>query len=366
MSFRSYQPLISRWVRKQRAPRAKPYAVENKPRGPNRHGTIKQMEHNCDPCKTLVAAATAQASSNIIRVCVDQSCQQEYNGKAFSNHLMEVTDVDFKDKGKPELVPEYVNEIYSHLWALEDKHLVGQNFLAGQACDPWMRATLIDWLIQLQVGFCLLPETLYLTVGIMDRFLQVDRTIKCDQLQLVAVTSMFIATKYEETQAPHVETYSYITDNAFTKSDILNMEVRILNSINYYISFPLPLHFLRRDSKAGNMSPATHALAKYLLELCLSEYDMCHYKPSLLAAAALCLSMKLLGGQVWTDNLVFYSRYRECDLTQVICKMAAIVKRSNSGKLHAAKNKFKSERYHSISQIPHLKSKFIVNLASRA
>ena len=200
----------------------------------------------------------------------------------------------------------------------------------------------------------------------MDRFLQVDRAIPCDQLQLVAVTSMFIASKCEETQAPHVETYSYITDNAFTKSDILGMEIRILTSINCYVSFPLPLHFLRRDSKAGNMSPATHALAKYLLELCLTEYDMCHYKPSTLAASALCLSMKLLGGQIWTDNLVFYSRYREGDLSRVICKMAAIVKRSNSEKLQAARNKFSSERYHCISHIPHLKSKFIASLASRA
>lgn len=372
MSLRCYQPLISRWARKQRVSRAKPYAVEKKAGASNKQNLNKLSDHNgannetlVAGMKTMVASVSTKATNNIVTGPIGTGSKEDNNGKAFSNHLMEVTDVDFQDKGKPELVPEYVNEIYSHLWALEDKHLVGEHFLAGQACNPWMRATLIDWLIQLQVGFCLLPETLYLTVGIMDRFLQVDRTIPCDQLQLVAVTSMFIASKYEETQAPHVDTYSYITDNAFTKADILNMEIRILSSIDCYVSFPLPLHFLRRNSKAGNMSPATHALAKYLLELCLTEYDMCHYKPSMLAASALCLSMKLLGGQLWTDNLVFYSRYREGDLAQVMCKIAVLVKKSNGGKLQAARNKFSSERYHCISQIPHLKSKFITNLASR-
>ncbi len=37
-----------------------------------------------------------------------------------------------------------------------------------------MRAILIDWLVQVQIKFRLLQETMYMTVAIIDRFLQVS------------------------------------------------------------------------------------------------------------------------------------------------------------------------------------------------
>ena len=56
---------------------------------------------------------------------------------------------------------------------------------------------------------------------------------------------------------------------------------------------PLPLHFLRRNSKAGNVDALTHTLAKYAMELTLVDYKMAHIKPSVIAAAALALSLKV-------------------------------------------------------------------------
>ena len=65
---------------------------------------------------------------------------------------------------------------------------------------------------------------------------------------------MFIASKYEEMYTPEIGDFVYISDGAFTKRDIRRMEVKILHTLNFYVSFPLPLHFLRRDSKAGSVS----------------------------------------------------------------------------------------------------------------
>ena len=288
------------------------------------------------------------------------------SAKSFSNHLMEVTDVDIQDKGKPDMLPGYVNDVYSHLWELEDKHLVVEDFLKDQDIRPYMRAEVIDWLIELQEWFQLVPETLYSTVGIMDRFLQVDRDIPCNQLQLVAVTAMFIASKFEDTMAPRVTKFPELADDLFTTTDILAMELRILNAINYNVSFPVSLHFLRRKSKVGSVTLDTHILARYLVELCLTEYHMSHYKPSIQAAEALCLSLKLMGGQDWTDNLVYYSRYREEDLIPVMCTMAAIVKNSTNGELQAARNKFATDKFNCISYMLYLESEFIDNLAARA
>jgi hypothetical protein len=59
-----------------------------------------------------------------------------------------------------------------------------------------MRAILIDWLIDVHLKFKLLPETLYITVGIIDRYLSLH-TVARSKLQLVGITALFVASKYE-------------------------------------------------------------------------------------------------------------------------------------------------------------------------
>ena len=291
--------------------------------------------------------------------------KNQITGPSGANNIEQVTDVDSHDTCFPLLVSEYVQDIYRHLWHLETQNKIPNGFLAGQKVSPWMRATIIDWLIQLQVGFTLLPETLYLTVAIVDRYLASESEIPCEQLQLLAVTAMFIASKYEEMQAPELSAFAYITDYAFTIKDIIQMELKVLNTLNGYISFPLPLQFLRRNSKVGEVGQASHTLAKYLMELCLTEYSVSHVRPSLQAAAALCLSLKLLGGQKWTSNLAYYSGYTETEILPTMCLMAEVLRRSSSSKYQAARTKYSSEAQMRISLIPHLKSKFVTKLASK-
>lgn len=65
---------------------------------------------------------------------------------------------------------------------------------------------------------------------------------------------MFIASKYEEMYAPEVGDFVYITDNTYSKQDIFKMERTMLRKLDFNLSKPLPLHFLRRNSKAGYVS----------------------------------------------------------------------------------------------------------------
>lgn len=74
------------------------------------------------------------------------------------------------------------------------------------------------------------------------------------QLQLVGVTAMFVASKYEEMYVPAIEDFVYMTDNTYTKSEIRQMEINILKTLDFSFGKPLPLHFLRRFSKAGQVN----------------------------------------------------------------------------------------------------------------
>lgn len=84
-----------------------------------------------------------------------------------------------------------------------------------------------------------------------------------NKLQLVGVAAMLVAAKYEEIYAPEVKDFVYITDRAYTEKEILKMEIKILSVLQFDLGRPLPLHFLRRASKAGGVEAITHTLAKY-------------------------------------------------------------------------------------------------------
>ena len=80
------------------------------------------------------------------------------------------------------------------------------------------------------------------------------------QLQLVGVTAMFVASKYEETYAIAIDDIAYMTDNTYIKAEIITMEISILEQLDFMLGKPFPLHFLRRFSKAGQVSDQNFSL----------------------------------------------------------------------------------------------------------
>lgn len=283
---------------------------------------------------------------------------------AFSDQLLKVQDIDKEDKDNPQLVSEYVNDIYEYLRELERATPLRKHYLEGMEVNSRMRGILIDWLVQVHLRFHLLQETLYLTVSILDRFLQCQEVPK-NKLQLVGVTAMLLASKYEEMYAPEINDFVYITDNAYTKSDIRKMEILILKKIDFGLGRPIPLHFLRRNSKAGVVDADKHVLAKYLMELTIVDYESVHLPPSEIAAAALCLSMKILDedSNEWTDTLAYHSRYTEKQLLPAIQRMAFLLQKAGTGKLTAIKTKYQSSKQMRISTLPQLKCTVVDELA---
>ncbi|KAL0312044.1 UNVERIFIED_CONTAM: Cyclin-A2-1 [Sesamum radiatum] len=157
-----------------------------------------------------------------------------------------------------------------------------------------MRGILIDWLVEVSEEYRLVPDTLYLTVNLIDRFLS-ENYIEKQKLQLLGVTCMLIASKYEEICAPRVEEFCFITDNTYTKEEVVKMESRVLNFLGFQLSVPTTKKFLRRFIQAAQVSykvPSVELefLANYLAELTLIEYSFLKFLPSVVAASAVFLA----------------------------------------------------------------------------
>jgi len=177
--------------------------------------------------------------------------------------------VEFEDRDSyfdPQCVAEHAAHIYKHCLAVEEKTMPLANLMDFQKdINPSMREILCDWLIEVHLKFKLLPETLYLTVNLIDRFLSTT-SIYRNKLQLVGVTAMLIASKYEEIYPPIVSDFVYITDNAYKREEILEMEEKMLKKLQFSIHFTSPYRFLQRFLSLKPASEMEKNFALFMLE----------------------------------------------------------------------------------------------------
>jgi len=261
-------------------------------------------------------------------------------------------DIDKNDYNDPQAVAEYVNHIYEYLM-IKEKDRVDYTYMINQKhITEKMRAILVDWLVEVHRMFKLLPETLFLSVAMIDRYLS-QKQISQDMLQLVGITSMLIASKYEEIYAPECNDFVYISDGAYTKQQILHMEQTILNALNFNITHPSALHFLRRYSKAGGSDYTLHTVCKYLIELVLIDVKFLKYLPSLLAAASVYLGRAMTGKTpLWTSTLHYYSTYSESIVRECALEMNELLKKSHSSSLKAIRKKYSSPKFGQVAELP--------------
>lgn len=236
-------------------------------------------------------------------------------------------DLDADDYDDPLMVSEYVGEIFEYLKVLEEATMPNPDYMDHQDHLEWhLRGVLIDWLIEVHTRFHLLPETMFLAINIIDRFLSA-RVVELEKLQLVGITAMFIASKYEEVLSPHVQNFKHVADDGFTEEEILKAERFVLAALNYDLSYPNPMNFLRRISKADNYDIQTRTLGKYLLEVSLVDHRFMCFHPSHIAAASMFLARLILGRGEWDATLVHYSGYAEDEIKPVFKLMVDYLRR---------------------------------------
>jgi len=283
-----------------------------------------------------------------------------------------VKDIDKEDADNPQLCSEYALEMFAYLRQLEGRGAVRPGHLSGCPTNDKMRAVLIDWLVEVQMQFKLLQETLFGTVDLVDRYLAVEGgNITRSKLQLIGVSCMFVAAKVEEVYAPACSDFVYITDNAYSEDDIKKTELKILTALQFNLFQPISLHFLRRFSKAGDVDVLQHSLAKYALEVGLLDYSLVSVSGSEMAAASLFLSLLLLEPDkdidtVWTPTLAFYSSYSRDKLLPTASKLASgiLTVASKTCKLQAVKIKYESGKFLKVAELPELNGEILAKLAA--
>ncbi|PKA60820.1 Cyclin-B2-2 [Apostasia shenzhenica] len=255
-------------------------------------------------------------------------------------------EIDACDSKNPLAVVRYVDEIYYFYRKSEDLSCVPPNYMFNQFdINERMRAILIDWLIEVHYKFELMDETLFLTVNIIDRFLARQSVVR-KKLQLVGVTAMLLACKYEEVMVPVVEDLILISDRAYTREEVLQMERLMVNTLRFNMSVPTPYVFMRRFLKAAQSDRKLELLSSYIIELCLIEYEMLKFRPSMLAAAAVYTAQcSLKGFKHWSRTSELCSRYSECQLLECSRMMVDYHQKAGKGKLTGVHRKYSTFKF---------------------
>lgn len=229
-----------------------------------------------------------------------------------------VFDEEDEDTYDISMAAEYSAEIFEYMRILELRYVPDAGYMARQPDITWrMRALLIDWMVRVHDHFNLLPETLFLTVNYIDRFLSL-KTVSEQNLQLIGLVAMFVASKYEEITYPSVKEIAYIADNEYTVDEILHAEHYMIHLFEFNMGWPGPMSFLRRSSKADNYDSDVRTLAKYFLELTVMEPRLVSAPASWLAAAAHYLARQVLSRGSWSKAHTYFSGYTEAQLQPVV------------------------------------------------
>ena len=217
-----------------------------------------------------------------------------------------------------------------------------------------MRAILVDWLVEVAEEYKLCADTLYQAVNYVDRFLSLH-VAQRSQLQLIGVTCMWIAAKYEEIYPPNVSDFCYITDNTYTRQQMIAMEELVLKTLSYELCVPTPKIFLRRLLQVCNPDEHLHFLSNYLTELALLDYNMLNFLPSVVAASGVFLANAMLKRPAWNGNLRHFSAYVPKDLAACVAALANVhssVSNVSPSQLGAIRDKYSHARFQEIARVP--------------
>ncbi|WCJ28725.1 Cyclin family protein [Euphorbia peplus] len=268
----------------------------------------------------------------------------------------EIADIDLADVNNDLAGVEYVEDIYRFYKEVENESRP-HNYIESQPeLNERMRAILIDWLVDVHQKFELSPETFYLTINIIDRFLCV-KTVPRRELQLVGISATLIASKYEEIWPPEVNDLVCISDRAYSHAQVLLMEKTILGKLEWTITVPTHYVFLARFIKAAIPDKEMENMVYFLAELGIMHYDTIMFCPSMVAASAVYVARcTLKKSPAWTETLKVHTGFSESQLKECAGLLAFYHTRATENKLQTINRKYSNPIRGSVAMITPAKS----------
>ncbi|KAH7855728.1 hypothetical protein Vadar_028204 [Vaccinium darrowii] len=267
-----------------------------------------------------------------------------------------ILDIDAADIDNELAVVEYVEDMYKFYKLVENESRVHDYMDSQQEINERMRAILVDWLIEVHHKFELMPETLYLTFNIVDRYLA-SKSVSRRELQLVGLSAMLMASKYEEIWAPEVNDFVCIADRAYTHSQVLVMEKRILGQLEWNLTVPTPYVFLVRFIKASLSDQLMENMVYFLAELGMMNYETIIYCPSMLAASAVYAARCTLNkSPVWNDTLRLHTGFSEAQVMDCAKLLVSFHKTAAENTLKVIYRKYSNPERGAVARLPPAKT----------
>ncbi|XP_051480245.1 cyclin-A1 [Apus apus] len=247
-------------------------------------------------------------------------------------------------------VGEYAEDIHQYLREAEVRFRPKPHYMRKQPdITTGMRAILVDWLVEVGEEYKLRTETLYLAVNFLDRFLSCMSVLR-GKLQLVGTAAILLAAKYEEIYPPEVDELVYITDDTYTKRQLLRMEQLLLKVLAFDLTVPTINQFLLQYFQRHGVCMRTENFARYLAELSLLEADpFLKYLPSQTAAAAYCLANYTVNRSFWPETLAAYTGYSLSEIVPCLTDLHKACLDAPLCQLQAIREKYKHTKYLQVS-----------------
>jgi len=260
----------------------------------------------------------------------------------------------------PQVPKEYIDDIYTHLKLIEYEDLPMKNYMNIIQTDinEKMRAILLDWLVEVHIKFNLLTETLFITINLIDKYLS-KKNIHRKYLQLLGITALLIACKYEEIYPPEIKELILMTDNAYNKEQVLQMENEILRAVNFNVTFPTSLKFLEIFKNKLNLDEKNYHRCLYFIEVSLLDYKSSYFSPSLIASNSLYFNHMYMNKNNIMElnyeekNIFDTTGYGKNDVVQCMNYLNKALKNLEKigNKYNSIRRKFKIDKFSNVSSV---------------
>ena len=253
-------------------------------------------------------------------------------------------------------VGEYLEEIYMNLLLEESQATIKPKFGymdTQPEINEIMRAILIDWIIDVHLRFNLRQETLFLTIWLIDTYLSFA-FVPRDKLQLLGITCLLISCKSHEIYYPQNNKLIEMTDNAYSKEEMLTMENEILKKLNFFIVCPNPIDFYNILSKMFNFEKKQYYLGNYFIESALVNYQILKYSSSVIASSCTYLVMKyyrINGYQKLYNKFIINENNPEDVIKDAAKEIYVLVDNLSKSKFKSLKKKYSLTQFENVSEI---------------